>query len=228
MVGDPSYDPDRGLRHLPGTRVEATRVAARYGASALLDNDPTEERVSRAVAGAGVIHLATHGQVSAEAPTLSSVALAGADELTVAHLMGLEIDADLVVLSACDTGRGDTTLGGDLVGLVRGLLAAGARNAVVSLWPVDDTSTCVFMDRFAARIAAHDTVAEALALAQRDLRAMDGAARSAAFADLSVPTGTPAACGRRRTTRDVPPNPALENADDDHPYWWAPFIHVGI
>ncbi|WP_217134982.1 CHAT domain-containing protein [Streptomyces sp. AC558_RSS880] len=228
VVGAPSYAPGRGLRHLPGTRVEATRVAARYGTSALLDNDPTEERVSRAVAGAGVIHLATHGQVSAEAPTLSSVALAGADELTVAHLMGLEVDADLVVLSACDTGRGDTTLGGDLVGLVRGLLAAGARNAVVSLWPVDDTSTCVFMDRFAARIAAHDTVAEALALAQRDLRAMDGAARSAAFADLGVPTATTAACGRRRTTRDVPPNPALENADDDHPYWWAPFIHVGI
>ena len=152
VVGDPAYDVTRGLRRLPGARAEALRVARRYGVDPLLDTDATEAEVSRAMGHSGVIHLATHGRVRPEAPTLSSVALAGMDELTVADLIGLPLDADLAVLSACDTGRGDATLGGDVVGLVRGLLASGVRNAVVSLWPVDDVTTCVLMDRFAAEL----------------------------------------------------------------------------
>ncbi len=109
--------------------MEAREVASRFDVEAVTGADADEKRVSTGAQRAAVIHLATHGLVSAVVPTTSSVALAGTDELTVADLMGLAIDADLVVLSACDTGRGETTLGGDVVGLVRGLLAAGARNA---------------------------------------------------------------------------------------------------
>ena len=61
--------------------------------------------------------------------------MAGRDELTVAELLGVGLDTDLAVLSACDSGRGDITATGDVVGLARGLLAAGVRRVVVSLWP---------------------------------------------------------------------------------------------
>jgi CHAT domain-containing protein len=68
--------------------------------------------------------------------------------MSVGDLVGIDLDADLVVLSACDTGRGAATLGGDVIGLVRALLAAGARYLVVSLWPVNDEAGCLVMARF--------------------------------------------------------------------------------
>ena len=227
VVGDPAYAPRRGLRQLPGTLVEARQVANRFNVTALVGSEASEERVGMDAQHAAVIHLATHGTVSAIAPTTSSVALAGLDELTVADLMGLAIDADLVVLSACDTGRGEATLGGDVVGLVRGLLAAGARNAVVSLWPVDDEATCVLMDTFAQQLKTGHTTADALAAAQRSIRELDAAGRTAAFRALTQRTGAGPSSGLQRAARDT----LLEDPghpDDTHPYWWAPFVHVGV
>jgi CHAT domain-containing protein len=154
------------------------------------------------------------------------LALAGTDQLTVADLMGLAIDADLVVLSACDTGRGDATLGGDVVGLVRGLLAAGARNAVVSLWAVDDEATCVLMSEFARLLKEGRSIADALAAAKWAVRELDAVGRAAAFGALDRAAARPSS-GRQRATRDT----LLEEpdeADDAHPYWWAPFVHVGL
>ena len=97
VVGDPAYAPGRGLRQLPGALVEARQVASRLNVTALVRDEASEERVVIDAQHAAVIHLATHGAVSATAPTTSSVALAGLDELTVADLMGLTIDADPVV-----------------------------------------------------------------------------------------------------------------------------------
>ena len=225
VVGDPAYAPQRALPRLPGSRVEATQVAARFGTTALLDDSATARNVAMGAERAAVIHLATHGLVSDVAPTTSSVALAGLDELTVADLMGLAIDADLVVLSACDTGRGEVTSGGDVVGLARGLLAAGARNAVVSLWPVHDATTCILMERFARRLGQGDTIADALAAAQREVRTMDADVRSAAYLELQQTHWAPPPTAAR-TTRDL--GPAPQRTPDDHPYWWAPFVHIGI
>jgi CHAT domain-containing protein len=227
VVGDPAYGPGRGLRRLPGTLVEAQQVATCYGIGALTGPEADEARVAAGTQHAAVIHLATHGLVSAVAPTTSSVALAGTDKLTVADLMGLEIDADLVVLSACDTGRGEVTLGGDVVGLVRGLLAAGARGAVVSLWPVDDEATCVLMDRFAQLLREGQPAADALAAARREIRALDAEGRAAAYAGLSRAETVPAPSGQQRAARDTL---LAEQSDVDsgHPYWWAPFIHIGV
>lgn len=227
VVGDPAYDPRRGLCRLPGARAEARQVAARYGVEPLLDVDATAERVSRAIGEAGIIHLATHGLVRADAPTLSCVALAGMDELTVADLIGLRLDADVVVLSACDTGRGDVTLGGDVVGLVRGLMAAGARHAVVSLWPVDDVATSVLMDVLAAELAHGAGVADALSRASRAVRTMSVEARAGAVTP-DGPKPVPGPSGLRRSARDARPQANLSEPGDEHPYWWAPFVHVGL
>jgi CHAT domain-containing protein len=124
VVGDPSFAAETCLPRLPGTRMEALLVAKQHGTVPLLGEQATEAAVTQRLRNAGLVHLATHGLISEIAPTASALALQGTDRLTVADLAGLRFGADLVVLSACDTGRGDTTIGGDVVGLARQLLAA--------------------------------------------------------------------------------------------------------
>ncbi|NIN95911.1 MAG: CHAT domain-containing protein, partial [Anaerolineae bacterium] len=84
----------------------------------------TEAAVRQLLVDYPVLHLATHGYLSEEAPLLSSILLANGEALTVYELMGLQLNADLIVLSACETARGQTTGGDDVLGLTRGLLAA--------------------------------------------------------------------------------------------------------
>jgi len=153
VVGDPATDPARGMRRLPGARVEAITVARVLGTTPLLEADADEVAVLAGLPTAGgLLHLATHGLLDDEAPDLSALALAGRDELTVAVLLGVGLDTDLAVLSACDSGRGDITATGDVVGLARGLLAAGVRRVVVSLWPVDDRVGCLTMAAMASAL----------------------------------------------------------------------------
>jgi len=226
VVGDPATHAGRGLRRLPGAAVEASAVGRALGATPLLDTRATARAVRKTLPGKAIVHLATHGVLDEVAPTLSSLALAGPDELTVAQLMGLDLDADLVVLSACDTGRGDITGAGDVVGLARGLLAAGARHAVVSLWPVDDVAACLTMTTFSERLAAGDPVGDALATARNDLRTRSQAEREARFDAL--------AAAHNRATDDAGPRsrdglpPEAGTGDPGHPTWWAPFVHIGI
>ena len=134
----------------PARTWKALTVARVLGAEPLTGAAADEPSVRAALAARSpVVHLATHGLLDEDAPYLSSLALSGSDELTVAELLGLGLDADVAILSAGDSGRGEVTLGGDVVGLARGLLAAGARHSVVSLWPVDDQVGCLTMAAFA-------------------------------------------------------------------------------
>ncbi|MEI5101071.1 CHAT domain-containing protein [Streptomyces sp. PmtG] len=159
-------------------------------------------------------------------PHRSYVALAGDDRLAVGDITGLDLNADLVVLSACHTGRGTATAGGDVIGLVRAAVAAGARHTVVSLWPVDDACGAVFMTYFyQALLAPPGTpVAEALATAQRRVRALDAKGRAEEYERLREETGSGVAA---RGARDGRVPAALMGNGDHLPYHWAPFVHVG-
>ncbi len=159
------------------------------------------------------------------APNRSFLALAGHDELTVAGIMGLDLAADLVVLSACHTGRGTATAGGDIVGLVRAAVAAGARHIIVSLWPVDDEAGCLLMTGLYEGLARGYGVAEALARAQRQVRALDANGRHQAYERLRALAGTAAPAP---TARDAKPPDAIPAEEAGRPYHWAPFIHVGV
>src|SRR5262249_59327770 len=117
----------------------------RSEADPLLGTAATRAAVTSRARDRPIVHLATHGLMDERAPNRSLLALAGDDELTVADMMGLNLTADLVVLSACHTGRGTATAGGDIVGLVRAAVTAGARHVVVSLWPGDDEAGCLLM-----------------------------------------------------------------------------------
>jgi len=99
------------------------------------------------------LHLATHGIVNEIHPELSEIFLAYADSIEDGHLYAgeiynLDINADLVVLSACQTGLGKISKGEGVIGLSRALLYAGASNLMVSLWSVSDHSTSMLMTNF--------------------------------------------------------------------------------
>jgi CHAT domain-containing protein len=98
------------------------------------------------------LHFATHGQVNESKPELSRIFLApSADQdgsLYAGEIYNLKINADLVTLSACETGLGKIAKGEGIVGLSRALQYAGANNLIVSLWQVADQSTAQLMIKF--------------------------------------------------------------------------------
>jgi CHAT domain-containing protein len=212
--------------NLPAATVEAQFVASLYGQSALVGAEATEENVRREIASHRLLHFATHGRLSVESPLSSSIVLARGDELTVYELMGLRLDVDLVVLSACETGRGEVTGGDDVLGLTRALLAAGARAALVSLWPVDDLSTSIFMGEFYRRLRAGDSASNALQAAEDYLRNPDQEKRRAALAEAlshAAPSPGGDSVARHFRTDDVP----AKTDDFRHQYYWAPFVLIG-
>jgi len=102
------------------------------------------------------VHFATHGILNSEHPELSGIVLSLVDErgqradgfLRLNEIYNLNLSADLVVLSACQTGLGKEIRGEGLVGLTRGFMYAGAPRVVASLWKVDDAATAELMKRF--------------------------------------------------------------------------------
>lgn len=100
------------------------------------------------------LHLATHGLIDEEEPDFSSIVLTTTDDdgqdgfLLAAEIFNLELDVDLVVLSACETGLGQMIKGEGIVGLTRAFMYAGAPSLVVSLWKVADESTSQLMELF--------------------------------------------------------------------------------
>jgi len=126
-----------------------------------------------------VIHFATHGIADARAPELSGLMLSAVDAtgrpregfLGLADLYDLDLAADLVVLSACQTGVGKEIRGEGLMGLTRGFLNAGVPRVVASLWKVEDRTTAQLMSRFYRALWGRGlSPAAALREAQRSLR----------------------------------------------------------
>jgi CHAT domain-containing protein len=157
---------------------EVTSVARFVGdgARVLRGARASEAAVRELVGEYQILHLATYGSLNRRNPLFSFVDLAaggGHDgRLEVHEVFGLEISADLVVLSACQTALGSGTLadvpaGDDWIGLTRAFLHAGADRVVATLWAVGDESTADLMERFYQARARGLDDATALAEAQR-------------------------------------------------------------
>jgi CHAT domain-containing protein/tetratricopeptide (TPR) repeat protein len=155
---------------IPQVDAEVRRVRARFRRGRLLRGaGATRARFLAAAPEADVVHVATHGVFREDDPHFSALRLADG-WMSVHDLYGMRLDAGLVCLSACQSGRSWIGAGDELVGLARGFLHAGARNLVVSLWPVHDDSTVRLMDRFYAHLGAGLAVEEALRAAMLELR----------------------------------------------------------
>jgi CHAT domain-containing protein len=230
VVGDPAFDPPARpqLRPLPGSRLEAQTVAAYLGDPApLIGAAAREPDVVARLEDCTLMHISSHGHLDELSPFSSSLVMAGQDELTVAELVGLRFGTSLAVLTGCDTGRGNATLGGDVVGLTRSLVRGGVRRVVVSLWPVDDWVAPVVMQRFYDGLRHGRPAAYALAEAQRQVHALDAEALRAAYVAMG---GGDDDVQRRGVEldpelRDDEEVPAPLGGDAER--FWAPFVLVG-
>jgi CHAT domain-containing protein len=152
---------DRGsLSRLPFTRDEAEAILAVTPAGQ--STKAIDFKASRATVTSPelghyrIVHLATHGLLNTEHPELSGIVLSLVDEqgkpqdgfLRLHDVYNLDWPAELVVLSACQTGLGKEIKGEGLVGLTRGFMYAGAKRVLASLWNVNDSVTAELMKRF--------------------------------------------------------------------------------
>uniref|UniRef100_UPI00048D9CF1 CHAT domain-containing protein n=1 Tax=Psychromonas aquimarina TaxID=444919 RepID=UPI00048D9CF1 len=151
VLGNPELgDPELAL---PGAEQEAKAIASQQsGASLLLRRNATETQVKENGALFKTLHFASHGIFDPHTPLSSGLLLAKDKSndglLTVRELYELNLNADLVTLSACETGLGKIANGDDVVGFTRGFLYAGTNSIISSLWKVDDQATSQLMQNF--------------------------------------------------------------------------------
>ncbi len=151
----------RRLAELPYSRLEVSRIAEEFQrrgepSVAYLNRTATKEAFEREAADAQFVHVATHGVVSEDHPELSALLFSQPADTTKMdegtlysnEIYNLHTNADLVVLSSCESGVGRLVRGEGMMTMTRGFFQAGAKNVVVSLWKVVDESTSTLMYRF--------------------------------------------------------------------------------
>jgi CHAT domain-containing protein len=132
----------------PWISHEARHVAGVVeNATLLLGPQATQAAVNELAPESGLVHIATHGVFRRDNPMFSSVRLADS-HLSLYDLYKLPLQADLFALSGCGTGLNSIAAGDEGMGLARGLLYAGARSLLLTLWDVHDRSTALFMSCF--------------------------------------------------------------------------------
>ena len=175
IVGNPSPMP-QDFDPLPGSEIEATAIASLLRTTALTGKNATKRKILTQLSSASLIHLATHGILDENQGLESAIVLASSgfrsnpssnpssnpDEfLTASEILNLKLTANLVVLSACNTGRGKIT-GDGVIGLSRSFLSAGVPSVIVSLWQVPDAPTSTLMIAFYQNLIQKMDKAQAL------------------------------------------------------------------
>jgi CHAT domain-containing protein len=165
------------LAALPDAEVQARALGALYpadGSRVYVGADAREEVFKSEAGRHRLLHLATHGLLDDANPLYSQLVLAAprpgdAEDglLEAREIMGLDLHADLAVLSACETGRGQISGGEGLIGLSWSFFVAGCPTTVVSQWKVESRSTSALMVAFHRELRAGRGRAEALRRAMR-------------------------------------------------------------
>jgi CHAT domain-containing protein/tetratricopeptide (TPR) repeat protein len=183
IIGNPTMPkvPDQGnleiqLGSLPGAKKEARAIAKmfpRKQRTLWLGSKASRIAIEDRASEYGILHLATHGIAYSEDPLKSFVALAESKDedglLTARRVMSMSLPADLVTLSACQTGLGKIS-GDGMIGLSRAFLVAGARSVLVSQWSVSDQATAELMTAFYRSFIALDDKAIAMQQAMQEVR----------------------------------------------------------
>src|SRR5580700_3473671 len=154
----------------PAIRAEVEALARILpNAKLFMGNDATEDVLRTYGPRSKSVHIATHGYFRQDNPMFSSIRL-GSSHLSLYDMAHLQLPVELVVLSGCATGLNVVTPGDELIGLMRGLLQAGAQSLVLSLWDVHDASTKDFMIAFYARLQLGQSKAASMRAAMIELR----------------------------------------------------------
>ncbi len=170
VVGNPDMpnDPNEGkpLQQLFGAEQEALEIAPILQTQPLIGADATKAAVLSKINDVAIAHFATHGlldDLGTGIPGVLALTPTATDTgfLKAADIFNLPLKARLVVLSACDTGRGNIT-GDGVIGLSRSFLSAGVETVIVSLWSVSDESTAQLMAEFYRQLQQNSNRAIAL------------------------------------------------------------------
>ena len=217
-LGDPQKD-------LQFAELEAGEVRRLYPKSSVyVRKEATEERAKGLSSQYDILHFATHAELKDGDPLSSAILLAkdGTEDgrLEVREIFGMDLYANLVVLSACETGLGKLSSGDELVGLTRAFIYAGTPSVVASLWKVEDSSTAALMASFYRNLRTMTKV-EALRQAQLEL------IRGQASSDLLARRGVGGIGKLGEIPQAKPTSPTSSVVSTSHPYFWAPFILVG-
>jgi hypothetical protein len=155
----------RGLAHLPATRHEWQRASA-WQPTELIGAAATRSELARVAPDARVLHLATHAHAYRDSAVLPCIELIDG-AVSLPDIYAWLLRADLVVLSACETGVGRDQRGEGVMSLARAFAQSGAACLVSSLWSVNDRSTALIFEDFYAQLSAGGSVAESLTHAKR-------------------------------------------------------------
>ncbi|MEG4280869.1 CHAT domain-containing protein [Microcoleus sp. MON1_C1] len=173
VVGNPTMPevalvpgkPPQQLSDLPHSETEANAIAQLFQTQALTGKSATKAAVLQRLPNAHIVHFATHGLLDNIRGLGSAIALApdrtDSGLLTAEEILNLHLNADLVVLSACNTGMGRIT-GDGVIGLSRALISAGTPSVIVSLWAVPDAPTADLMVKFYQNLDRTGNKAQAL------------------------------------------------------------------
>src|SRR5919199_1224666 len=160
------------LPSLPGAEKEANAIAPLLNTKAIIGSSATKSAIVQLMPKARIIHLATHGLLDDVRGIGSAIALAPDSSykeeigkvnglLTAEEILDMKLNAELVILSACDTGRGKIT-GDGVIGLSRSIISAGVPSVLVSLWSVPDAPTASLMTEFYQNLQKNPDKAQAL------------------------------------------------------------------
>jgi CHAT domain-containing protein len=178
IVGNPTMpsvttqlgEPPEQLKELQYAEEEAVEIANLLDTQALTGDEATKAAILPKLSDARIIHFATHGLlddfIGLGVPGAIALAPDGTGELndgllTANEIFDLDLNAELVVLSACDTGKGRIT-GDGVIGLSRSLITAGVPSVIVSLWSVPDAPTAELMTEFYQNLEQNPDKAQAL------------------------------------------------------------------
>ncbi len=171
LAGDPLEGPTAALPRLPlaGYEIESLERIWGHPRATLLRGPALHlDRLRRELAGVGTLHLATHAEASTSDPARCAVFLSGGEALGLDAIRRLPLERALVVLSACNSGRGELVPGEGVIGLSWAFLEAGAETVAVSLWQVEDRSAAELMIAFHRFLAAGDDPLRAMSRARRE------------------------------------------------------------
>ncbi len=187
-----TFPPSDNLNELPATELEVNDISQLFSSRNIehdlyLHQEANEHLIkTSSLKKYRFIHFATHGVVDEKNPERSRIFLqhsAAAEDgsLFCGEIYNLQLDAELVTLSACETGLGKISKGEGVIGLSRALVYAGARNLVVSLWSVADESTASLMTKFYNNLLEHQTPGYAANLRQAKLSLLESDQYSAPY-----------------------------------------------
>jgi CHAT domain-containing protein len=181
---------------LPHAVEEARAIAGILDGQSLLEERASRSKISQLIPSCRILHLAAHGDFRLDNPLFSGLALADG-WLTTMDIFNLRLQASLVTLSACNTGRNVLGGGDELLGLMRAFLSTGATSVALTLWAVEDGSTAQLMEIFYRQLVDGQGKGKALRCAQLEF------------------------IHRREDLTNT------QSQTYAHPYFWAPFFLVG-